>query len=638
MKGLDPAQKDRLKGIINEHLRSSNVYGKVRSFVRDFLATEEGVALEEDKLLTYLHEKKVVEDLIASMGREHERPLTGAQSGRKAHASSFVPTRGEKWLHVKVGKAAGFTESLFDASSLHPVPAHKSSVVAHLCLQGQRERTKPVALTAEPDLDDGFLFRLQPADNQPLSSLAARLHIVVVKQTADDRVEIIGTQRVEWRRVLQTGYLSLTLELTGLGGDTSVPVGTLNLNLELLPKMVNTLTSEAELSAQVRGERERHADGDRRFFQTAKAWWKDFLQIRPEHANRMVKLYARTESDVNLPVCAFVSPLQSGRTLRSAGEAARFVALIEYQRLQTLGGTGGRSEVWSDLHSVLASRKGDVEEHALLLCSLLLGFRFEAYCAIGTTISGDAHMWVVTLQRPAADDFSEPQVTFWESLTGSRYRHDVGPDAPSALKYGRLGCLFNHESFYANVQPDDAVQAAHFDLNNWAHWKAMDDAAIASVRHLELPPLQYFALATHSMEEALEASLGSLIAAHRSDKGLSTHWDPQLSYLLSPALLAYESENVSGVSAGSADFQQSIRNAVPPGYSFKGFPMQFCHLSAPRMLSDLLATSIAQDIIEIQGGVDSVRFALRVSVTAYPERVSAVWVMLAVVFAKLQDD
>jgi hypothetical protein len=70
-------------------------------------------------------------------------------------------------------------------------------------------------------------------------------------QTADDRVEIIGTQRVEWRRVLQTGYLSLTLELTGLGGDTSVPVGTLNLNLELLPKMVNTLTSEAELSAQV---------------------------------------------------------------------------------------------------------------------------------------------------------------------------------------------------------------------------------------------------------------------------------------------------------------------------------------------------------------------------------------------------
>jgi hypothetical protein len=197
------------------------------------------------------------------MGREHERPVTGAQSGRKASGSSFVPTRGEKWLHVKVGKAAGFTEALFDGSSLHPVPAHKSTVVAHLCLQGQRspslllpslklpplptltlmhaqarpctyrlarwtkrrggrdareasgaahmwhrgthqqvvpltcdarkqgvpltcdtdrERSKPVPLTPEPDLDDAFLFRLKPGDNEPLSSLASRLHIVVVKQ------------------------------------------------------------------------------------------------------------------------------------------------------------------------------------------------------------------------------------------------------------------------------------------------------------------------------------------------------------------------------------------------------------------------------------------------------------------------
>ena len=80
--------------------------------------------------------------------------------------------------------------------------------------------------------------------------------------------------------------------------------------------------------------------------------------------------------------------LQAGRTLRSAGEAARFVGLIEYERLQTLGATAGRSEVWADLHTVLASRKGDVEEHSLLLCSLLLGLKFEAFCAIGSTLSG----------------------------------------------------------------------------------------------------------------------------------------------------------------------------------------------------------------------------------------------------------
>ena len=63
--------QERLKGIINDHLRSSNVYGKVRSFVRDFLATEEGVALEEDKLLTSLHGRNPTLHMSASW------PVTG---------------------------------------------------------------------------------------------------------------------------------------------------------------------------------------------------------------------------------------------------------------------------------------------------------------------------------------------------------------------------------------------------------------------------------------------------------------------------------------------------------------------------------------------------------------------------------
>ena len=184
---------------------------------------------------------------------------------------------------------------------------------------------------------------------------------------------------------------------------------TLQLNLELMPKVANTLTSDEALSAQVRADREREAERDRRFFAAAKAWWKDFLQIRPEHAGRMVKLFARTESDVNMPVCAFVRPLRAGRALRSAGEAARFVGLIEYERLQTLGVTAGRSEVWSDMHTVLSSRKGDVEEHALLLCSLLLGFRFNCFCAIGSTQSGDPHMWVVSVETDATVSVSAEQ-------------------------------------------------------------------------------------------------------------------------------------------------------------------------------------------------------------------------------------
>ena len=53
------------------------------------------------------------------------------------------------------------------------------------------------------------------------------------------------------------------------------------------------------------------------------------------------------------------------------------------------------------------------EDHALLLCSLLLGFGLDAYVCVGTKNKGAAHSWVMTQS-------TEGRVTFWESLTGHR--------------------------------------------------------------------------------------------------------------------------------------------------------------------------------------------------------------------------
>jgi len=56
----------------------------------------------------------------------------------------------------------------------------------------------------------------------------------------------------------------------------------------------------------------------------------------------------------------------------------------------------------------------DIENHACLLCSLLLGFGLNAYVCLGTKNNNSAHAWVVTI---GPDD---GVVTFWESLTGNR--------------------------------------------------------------------------------------------------------------------------------------------------------------------------------------------------------------------------
>ena len=56
----------------------------------------------------------------------------------------------------------------------------------------------------------------------------------------------------------------------------------------------------------------------------------------------------------------------------------------------------------------------DCEDHAVLLCSLLLGFGQDAYVCVGTKAKGLPHAWVMTRGH------SNTTVTFWESITGQR--------------------------------------------------------------------------------------------------------------------------------------------------------------------------------------------------------------------------
>ncbi len=70
---------------------------------------------------------------------------------------------------------------------------------------------------------------------------------------------------------------------------------------------------------------------------------------------------------------------------------------------------------------ITLQRKGGVEEHATLLCSLLLGCGLDAYVCIGTQRVESApvpvpHAWVLTISPSAA-------ITFWEPLTGQRCAH-----------------------------------------------------------------------------------------------------------------------------------------------------------------------------------------------------------------------
>lgn len=103
-------------------------------------------------------------------------------------------------------------------------------------------------------------------------------------------------------------------------------------------------------------EHNRIAERERLFLIYAKQWWREFLQIRSSHTNRLVKIFAQDECATNRPVCAFVRPLHAGRLLDSPRQAARFVSLLGYEHAQSVG--GGKAEMWSSLHAFLCKGKG----------------------------------------------------------------------------------------------------------------------------------------------------------------------------------------------------------------------------------------------------------------------------------------
>ena len=80
--------------------------------------------------------------------------------------------------------------------------------------------------------------------------------------------------------------------------------------------------------------------------------------------------------------------------------------------------------------------EGNVEDHALLLCNLLLGWGLDAWVATGTiysapkpnsgskssgkpvTVNIKTHTWVITLDKV---DTKHTKVIMWESLTGNQF-------------------------------------------------------------------------------------------------------------------------------------------------------------------------------------------------------------------------
>lgn len=204
------------------------------------------------------------------------------------------------------------------------------------------------------------------------------------------------------------------------------------------------------------------------------------------------------------------------------------------------------------MQSFLSRGCGDSEDHAVLLCNLLLGFGLDAYVVVGTNSEG-AHAWVMTRQPP--NQAGKQKVDFWESLTGTK----MGSDDPRVHRfYRQVGCVFSNKSFFANVQADDRVVNTEWDLEDKYMWKGMSHAYInALTPNSAIGDLMASqGINVPEEEKLLESILRDKIAGvRRNDHNMGTEYDTQLSYMLSTALSNYEYERIGGSNFASQEFQ-----------------------------------------------------------------------------------
>lgn len=172
-------------------------------------------------------------------------------------------------------------------------------------------------------------------------------------------VELVGTCDLEWRRVLceGSGRFPITVELRGVGPEAKITPGILDLRIDVVPHPSTPLHPDL-LSAQLALEKQRCMEKERLFLVYAKQWWKEYLQLRTEHSQRLVKIFAPDEGGVSQLVCCYVRPMLAGRLLDSPRHAARFVSLIPFEKMGSVGRGACCSEMWTNGFAMLVNKKG----------------------------------------------------------------------------------------------------------------------------------------------------------------------------------------------------------------------------------------------------------------------------------------
>lgn len=282
---------------------------------------------------------------------------------------------------------------------------------------------------------------------------------------------------------------------------------------------------------------------------------------------------------------------------------ARYVSMIPF--ISDSAAFPDLCDIWATSEEFLRMLAGDEEEHAVLLCNYFLHIGKAAYVVLGRGIPEGSTAYVLTLD-------GSPRL--WNAHTGQKY--DV-QDANCPLK--SIGCVFNHENIWANVQVSEEPYRLLFDLTKTSCWqpffsKSYPRPALLSTQREVLEYKRVDQEYVTGLQEKIEKILRDKIMTWRPR--FVTRWNRYCTQAFR-SLLANMEQSVSQATSvnHAAELDQILAS-----YKLSGFPINMSFTEVPPVSEAVFSTGV--HTIEDP----DVEFALAVHIHPYPQGVFSLWI------------
>lgn len=218
-----------------------------------------------------------------------------------------------------------------------------SKIQAHAYFNGQRYSTEIKELQEKKSFAQEFYFELDYSDLNVLVDLDTPIHICCTKSDFFGVRYKLGTGEIDWRLLLtenensESNSSSHSVQIKDLD-NPQILVGILEVKMKILSNC-DLLLAKESLKLHISTRIFKTHESERMFYLFAKQWWDDYLQIRPDHATRLVKFIATGEFGRREVVTNFVFPIQSD-SLSTPNQAAQFVSLFNCEKSRKIGDVG----------------------------------------------------------------------------------------------------------------------------------------------------------------------------------------------------------------------------------------------------------------------------------------------------------